>query len=198
MLLFCIILFIYLFIFDCSGSSLLCRLFFGCGGWRLLSGCGARVSLVTSGVAEHGLQGARAGYLRRTQLVAPRRVGPSPPGIEPRSPALQADSLPLLIFLGQPPNLPLQSCHPTPNWNLPFCKMLSLIPKLYPFKISPSDMLHSAPAAFKQDRPSQSSQLGSLTLTTHCPDCLTLSTPSFPNSLFSFSPHSLSFLNCFS
>ena len=68
MLLFCIILFIYLFIFDCSGSSLLCRLFFGCGGWRLLSGCRARVLLVTSGVAEHGLQGKRASVVAASEL----------------------------------------------------------------------------------------------------------------------------------
>ena len=133
-----------------------------------------------------------------TWVAIPFPKGSSRPRTELRSPALQADSLSLLTFLGQPPNLPLQSCHPTPNWNLPFCKMLSLIPKLYPFKISPSNMLHSAPAAFKQDRPPQSPQLGSLILITHCPDCLTLSTPSFPNSLFSLIPYSLSSLNCFS
>ena len=36
--------FFYLFMFGCAGSSLLCRLFSGCGERRLLCGCGARAS----------------------------------------------------------------------------------------------------------------------------------------------------------
>ena len=37
-------LFIYLFIFGCAGSLLLCGLFSSCGEWGLLSGCGAWAS----------------------------------------------------------------------------------------------------------------------------------------------------------
>ena len=41
---FLIILFIYLFIFGCAGSSLVRRLFSSCGKWALLSRCGVRAS----------------------------------------------------------------------------------------------------------------------------------------------------------
>ena len=39
-----IILFIYVFVFDSAGSSLLWRLFSNCGNWCLLSSCGAWTS----------------------------------------------------------------------------------------------------------------------------------------------------------
>ena len=37
-------IYIILFIFYCSGPSLLCGLFSSCGGWGLLSSCGVRAS----------------------------------------------------------------------------------------------------------------------------------------------------------
>ena len=101
----------YLFIFGCIGSLLLSRLFSSwveqgplsrCGAWaphcRGLSGCRARVSVVTawrlSSCDAQALEHRLNSYGAQTLLVSGMWDLPAS-GIEPVSPALQADSLPL-------------------------------------------------------------------------------------------------------
>ena len=63
--------FIYFFVCDWAGSSLLCAGFLSCRERRLLSRCGL-LTAVASLLAEHGLQ-----QLSCTDLVTPRHVGSS-------------------------------------------------------------------------------------------------------------------------
>ena len=92
---------LYLFIFVCTGSSLLLGIFSACSEWGLLSSCGARASycmaslLWSTGSSACGLQQlwhvgsrAQAQQLWCVGLVAPNHVGSSRSGIEPLSPAL--------------------------------------------------------------------------------------------------------------
>ena len=60
-------LIIYLFIFCCAGSSLLCRFFSSCGEWGLPSTCGVQGHVVASLVSEHS---SRA--LSESSVVAAR------------------------------------------------------------------------------------------------------------------------------
>ena len=48
---------IYLLIFGCAGSSLMCRLFSSCRVWGLLSSGGGRILTVVTSLVECGLQG---------------------------------------------------------------------------------------------------------------------------------------------
>ena len=66
-----IILFIYVFVFDSAGSSLLWRLFSNCGNWCLLSSCGAWTSHCRgfSCCRARGFRARRLQYLRHMGSV---------------------------------------------------------------------------------------------------------------------------------
>ena len=102
-------MFIYLFVFGCSGSSLLCTAFSSCGELGLLIATVRRpLTVVASPAEEHGLQACRLQQLRHAgSVVVARRAlerrlsscgaraqslhgmwDPPGPGIEPVSLAL--------------------------------------------------------------------------------------------------------------
>ena len=69
----------YLFIYGCTGSSLLClRAFSSCSKQGLLSGCGAKIRLliaVASLVAEHGALGVGVSVVEANGLSCPTVCG---------------------------------------------------------------------------------------------------------------------------
>ena len=58
--------FIYLFTYGCPGFFLLCSIFFDCGKWGLLSGCGASVFIV---VAFLGFKAGTSSIMADTQSL---------------------------------------------------------------------------------------------------------------------------------